>query len=116
MHENVIYLNTMMDQEEVARQFQKYDFTAMPVVDNEERLVGIITVDDVVDIMQEEATEDMEKMAAILPSDKPYLRTSAFETWKQRMPWLLLLMVSATFTGSIISSRCYVTDRYGRYG
>ena len=104
MHENVIYLNTMMDQEEVARQFQKYDFTAMPVVDNEERLVGIITVDDVVDIMQEEATEDMEKMAAILPSDKPYLRTSAFETWKQRMPWLLLLMVSATFTGSIITS------------
>ncbi len=104
MHENVIYLNTMMDQEEVARQFQKYDFTAMPVVDNEERLVGIITVDDVVDIMQEEATEDMEKMAAILPSDKPYLRTSVFETWKQRMPWLLLLMVSATFTGSIITS------------
>ena len=104
MHENVIYLNTLMDQEEVARQFQKYDFTAVPVVDNEERLVGIITVDDVVDIMQEEATEDMEKMAAILPSDKPYLRTSAFETWKQRMPWLLLLMVSATFTGSIITS------------
>ncbi len=102
MHENVIYLNTLMDQEEVARQFQKYDFTAMPVVDNEERLVGIITVDDVVDIMQEEATEDMEKMAAILPSDKPYLKTSVFETWKQRMPWLLLLMVSATFTGSIL--------------
>ncbi|MCR4990256.1 MAG: magnesium transporter [Lachnospiraceae bacterium] len=104
MHENVIYLNTLMDQEEVARQFQKYDFTAMPVVDNEERLVGIITVDDVVDILQEEATEDMEKMAAILPSDKPYLKTSVFETWKQRMPWLLLLMVSATFTGSIITS------------
>ncbi|MCR4788171.1 MAG: magnesium transporter [Lachnospiraceae bacterium] len=104
MHENVIYLNTMMDQEEVARQFQKYDFTAMPVVDNEERLVGIITVDDVVDILQEEATEDMEKMAAILPSDKPYLKTSIFDTWKQRMPWLLLLMVSATFTGSIITS------------
>ena len=103
MHENVIYLNTLMDQEEVARQFQKYDFTAMPVVDNEERLVGIITVDDVVDIMEEEATEDMEKMAAIIPSDKPYLKTSVFETWKQRMPWLLLLMVSATFTGSIIT-------------
>lgn len=103
MHENVIYINTLMDQEEVARQFQKYDFTAMPVVDNEERLVGIITVDDVVDIMEEEATEDMEKMAAIIPSDKPYLRTSIFETWKQRMPWLLLLMVSATFTGSIIT-------------
>ena len=104
MHENVIYINTLMDQEEVARQFQKYDFTAMPVVDNEERLVGIITVDDVVDILQEEATEDMEKMAAILPSDKPYLKTSVFETWRQRMPWLLLLMISATFTGSIITS------------
>ena len=103
MHENVIYLNTMMDQEEVARQFKKYDFTAMPVVDNEERLVGIITVDDVVDIMEEEATEDMEKMAAIIPSDKPYLKTSVFETWKKRMPWLLLLMVSATFTGSILT-------------
>ena len=103
MHENVIYLNTMMDQEEVARQFKKYDFTAMPVVDNEERLVGIITVDDVVDIMEEEATEDMEKMAALIPSDRPYLKTSVFETWKQRMPWLLLLMVSATFTGSIIT-------------
>ncbi len=104
MHENVIYLHTLMDQEEVARQFQKYDFIAMPVVDNEERLVGIVTVDDVVDIMEEEATEDMEKMAAIIPSDKPYLRTSVWETWKQRMPWLLLLMVSATFTGSIITS------------
>ena len=80
MHENVISLHTLMDQEEVARQFQKYDFTAMPVVDNEDRLVGIITVDDVVDILQEEATEDMEKMAAIVPSDKPYLKTTVFET------------------------------------
>ena len=104
MHENVIFLNTMMDQEEVARQFQKYDFTAMPVVDNENRLVGIITVDDVVDILQEEATEDMEKMAAIVPSDKPYMKTSVFETWKKRMPWLLLLMISATFTGSILTT------------
>lgn len=104
MHENVISVNTLMDQEEVARQFQKYDFTAMPVVDNENRLVGIITVDDIVDIMQEEATEDMEKMAAITPSDKPYLRTGIFETWKNRIPWLLLLMLSATFTGSIINS------------
>lgn len=103
MHENVIYLNTLMDQEEVARQFQKYDFTAMPVVDNEERLVGIITVDDVVDIMEEEATEDMEKMAALIPSDKPYLKTNVLETWRKRMPWLLLLMVSATFTGAIIT-------------
>ena len=104
MHENVIYINTLMDQEEVARQFQKYDFTAMPVVDNENRLVGIITVDDIVDILQEEATEDMEKMAAIVPSDKPYMKTGVFETYKKRMPWLLLLMISATFTGSILTS------------
>ncbi len=103
MHENVIFINTLMDQEEVARQFQKYDFTAMPVVDNEERLVGIITVDDIVDIMEEEATEDMEKMAAIVPSDKPYMRTGVFETWKKRIPWLLLLMISATVTGKIIT-------------
>ena len=103
MHENVVSIHTLMDQEEVARTFQKYDFTSMPVVDNEERLVGIITVDDVVDIMEEEATEDMEKMAAIVPSDKPYMRTSVFEIWGKRMPWLLLLMISATFTGSIIS-------------
>ncbi len=104
MHENVIFINTMMDQEEVARQFQKYDFTAMPVVDNENRLVGIITVDDIVDILQEEATEDMEKMAAIVPSDKPYMKTSVIETWKKRMPWLLLLMISAAFTGSILTT------------
>ncbi|HBA67955.1 MAG TPA: magnesium transporter [Lachnospiraceae bacterium] len=104
MHENVVYLNTLMDQEEVARQFQKYDFTSMPVADNEGRLVGIITVDDVVDILQEEATEDIEKMAAIVPSDKPYMKTGVFETWKKRIPWLLLLMISATFTGSIITS------------
>lgn len=104
MHENVIYINTLMDQEEVARQFQKYDFTAMPVVDNENRLVGIITVDDIVDILQEEATEDMEKMAAIVPSDKPYMKTSVIETWKKRMPWLLLLMISATLTGSVLTT------------
>lgn len=104
MHENVIFINTLMDQEEVARQFQKYDFTAMPVVDNENRLVGIITVDDIVDILQEEATEDMEIMAAIVPTDKPYMKTGVFETWGKRIPWLLLLMISATFTGSIITS------------
>lgn len=104
MHENVISIHTLMDQEEVARQFQKYDFTAMPVVDNEDRLVGIITVDDVVDILQEEATEDIEKMAAIVPSDKPYMKTGVFEIWKKRIPWLLFLMISATFTGKIISS------------
>lgn len=104
MHENVIFINTLMDQEEVARQFQKYDFTAMPVVDNENRLVGIITVDDIVDILQEEATEDMEIMAAIVPTDKPYMKTGVFETFGKRIPWLLLLMISATFTGSIITS------------
>lgn len=104
MHENVISLHTLMDQEEVARQFQKYDFTSMPVVDNENRLVGIVTVDDVVDILQEEATEDIEKMAAIVPSDKPYMRMGVVETWKKRIPWLLLLMISATFTGRIITS------------
>ena len=104
MHEDVIYINTLMDQEEVAGQFQKYDFIAMPVVDNEKRLVGIITVDDIVDILQEEATEDMEKMAAIVPSDKPYMKTSVIETWKKRMPWLLLLMISAAFTGSILTA------------
>ena len=104
MHENVISINTLMDQEEVARQFKKYDFTSMPVVDNENRLVGIITVDDIVDIMEEETTEDMEKMAAIVPSDKPYMKTGVCETFKKRIPWLLLLMISATFTGHIITS------------
>ncbi len=104
MHENVITLHTLMDQEEVARQFKKYDFTTMPVVDNENRLVGIITVDDIVDILEEEATEDMEKMAAIVPSDRPYMKTGVLDTYKKRIPWLLLLMVSATFTGAIIKS------------
>ena len=104
MHENVISLTTLMDQEEVARQFKKYDFTSMPVVDNENRLVGIVTVDDVVDIMEQEAQEDIEKMAAIVPTDKPYMRMGVLETWKVRIPWLMLLMLSATFTGMIISS------------
>lgn len=104
MNENIISLHTMMDQEEVARQFKKYDFTSMPVVDNEDRLVGIITVDDVVDILEEETTEDIEKMAAIVPSDKPYMKTGVIESWKKRIPWLMLLMISAAFTGRIISS------------
>ena len=104
MNENIISLHTMMDQEEVARQFKKYDFTSMPVVDNEDRLVGIITVDDVVDILEEETTEDIEKMAAIVPSDKPYMKTGVIESWKKRIPWLMLLMISATFTGKIISA------------
>ena len=103
MNDNIISVNTMTDQEEVAKMFSKYDFTAMPVVDNEGRLVGIITIDDVVDIMQEETTEDIEKMAAILPTDKPYMKTGIWETWKKRIPWLLLLMISATVTGKIIT-------------
>ena len=103
MNDNVISVGTLTDQEEVARMFQKYDFTTMPVVDNEGRLVGIITIDDVVDILQEEVTEDIEKMAAILPTDKPYMKTGTFETWKKRIPWLLLLMISATVTGKIIT-------------
>ena len=103
MNDNVISINTLTDQEEAANMFKKYDFTAMPVVDNENRLVGIITIDDVVDILEEEATEDIEKMAAIIPTDKPYFRVGIFETYRKRMPWLLLLMISATFTGAIIT-------------
>lgn len=104
MNENVISIRTTTDQEEAAQMFKKYDFTAMPVVDQEDRLVGIITIDDVVDILEEEATEDIEKMAAILPTDKAYLKTGVLETYKSRMPWLLLLMISATFTGMIITN------------
>ena len=103
MDENVIAANTLDDKEDVALMFDKYDILALPVVDKENRLVGIITVDDVIDVIQEEATEDIEKMAAILPSDHSYFKTNVFETFKARIPWLLLLMISATFTGSIIS-------------
>ena len=103
MNTNVISINTMTDQEEAARMFQTYGFTAMPVVDNENRMVGIITIDDVVDILEEEATEDIEKMAAIVPSDKPYPKVGILETYKNRIPWLLFLMISATFTGAIIT-------------
>ncbi len=104
MNDNYIAVNTLEDQEEVAQKFQKYDLDAMPVVDSENRLVGIITVDDVVDIMQQEATEDIEMMAAIIPGEKPYLKTSVWETWKSRIPWLLILMFSSAFTGKIITS------------
>ncbi len=100
---NVISVNTHDDQEEVARMFSKYNFLALPVVDTENRLVGIVTFDDAMDVMEEEATEDIEKMAAIIPSEKPYMSMTPFEIWKKRIPWLMLLMVSATFTGSIIS-------------
>ncbi len=104
MGTDTISVTTTDDQEEVAGAFSKYDLSALPVVDKESRLVGIVTVDDAIDVMEEEATEDIEKMAAIMPTDKPYLKLSPFEIWKSRIPWLLLLMVSATFTGLIISS------------
>ncbi len=99
----LISVQTLDDQEEVAKIVKHYDLLSVPVVDKENRLVGIVTVDDVIDILQEEATEDIEKMAAITPTDKPYLKTGIFETYKARMPWLLLLMISATFTGAIIT-------------
>jgi len=104
METNIIFANTMDDKEDVASDLSKYDFLAMPVVDKESRLVGIVTIDDAIDVMEEEATEDIELMAAITPTDKPYLRTGVFETVKSRIPWLLLLMLSATFTGIVISS------------
>lgn len=104
MDTNVIYVNTLEDKEVVAQDFSRYDFLAIPVVDTEERLVGIVTFDDAIDVMEDEATEDIEKMAAITPSEKPYLRTSVVSTYKARIPWLLLLMISATFTGIIITT------------
>ncbi len=104
MDTNIIYVHTHEDKEVVAKEMSKYDLLALPVVDNENRLVGIVTVDDAIDVIEEEATEDIEKMAAMLPSDKPYLLTSVFEIWKQRMPWLLLLMITATFTSQIITT------------
>lgn len=103
METNVISVSTREDKEIVADLFQKYDFLALPVVDGEERLVGIVTVDDAIDVLQEEMTEDIEKMAAITPTDKPYLKMSVFENYKKRIPWLMLLMVSATFTEKIIN-------------
>ena len=103
MERNVISVRTLDDQEEVANALSRYDFLALPVTDQEDRLVGIVTVDDAIDVLQEEVTEDIEKMAAILPSDKPYLKTGVMETFRSRIPWLLLLMVSATFTGQIIA-------------
>ncbi len=101
---NLIYVTTQTDQEEVAMMFSKYNFLALPVVDGEHRMVGIVTFDDAMDVMEEEATEDMEIMAAMTPSEKSYLKSSPVELYKHRIPWLLLLMVSATFTGMIITS------------
>ena len=104
METNVISVNTLDDQEVVAQMFNKYNFLALPVVDKENRLVGIVTVDDAIDVMEEEATEDIQKMAAITPTtDKPYDRIGVFETYLARIPWLLILMISATFTGMIIT-------------
>ncbi len=102
MQTHVIAASTLDDKEQVANQLQKYDFLALPVVDQENRLVGIVTFDDAMDVLQQENTEDIEKMAAITPTKKPYLKTTVMEIWKKRVPWLLLLMVSATFTGKII--------------
>ena len=102
METNIKFVSTHTDQEEAARELSRYDFLALPVVDAEERLVGIVTVDDAIDVIEEEATEDIEKMAAMAPSDRPYMRTGIWETWRKRVPWLLFLMISATFTSGII--------------
>ena len=104
MHKVHAKVKTNTDQEEVAHKFKKYDINIIPVVDSENKLVGIITIDDIVDIIDEETTEDIEKMAAITPNDKPYNKTGVFHTYLKRIPWLLLLMISATFTGKIIQS------------
>ena len=101
---NIIYVSTETDQEEVTRMFSKYHFLAIPVVDRENRMVGIVTFDDAMDVMEEEATEDMELMSGITPSEKTYLRSSSVELFKNRIPWLMLMMVSATFTGLIITA------------
>ncbi len=103
MDKSPISVNTVDDKEDVVLALSKYDLLAMPVVDNEQRLVGIVTVDDAIDVLQEEATEDIEKMAAITPSEKPYLKTGIFDTFRQRIPWLVFLMLTSTFTTKIIS-------------
>lgn len=104
MLKNLIFVTTRTDQEEVARMFSKYNFLALPVVDGEHRMVGIVTFDDAMDVMEDEATEDMEIMAAMTPSEKSYLKSTPIDLFKHRIPWLMLLMVSATFTGMIITS------------
>ena len=104
METKVVSVSALEDKETAAGLMSRYDIIAMPVVDSENRLVGIITVDDAIDVLQEEVTEDIEKMAAIVPSERPYLKTGVFSIWAKRIPWLMLLMVSATFTGQIITS------------
>ena len=103
MDTNIIFAETSTDQEEVANLFKQYELLSLPIVDKEKRLVGIVTVDDIVDVIEEETTEDISKMHAVTPNQKSYLKTSPFTLWKNRAPWLLLLMISATFTGLIIS-------------
>ena len=118
MDPNLVWATTLDDKEDVAQALSKYDFLAMPIVDKENRLVGIVTVDDAMDVIEEETTEDFEKMAAMLPSDKPYLRAGVFDTWKARLPWLMILMLSATFTGLILThfesklAACLVLNAY----
>ena len=104
MDRNVIFATTTEDQESVSEKFSDYDLMALPVVDKENRLVGIVTVDDIIDVMEQEATEDIQLMAGMTPSDKPYLRTRITEFWRNRIPWLLFLMLSATFTSMILTS------------
>ena len=104
METNIIFVNTHDDKEIAANFLDKYNFLALPVVDMENRLVGIITVDDAIDVLQEENTEDIQKMHAIMPNEKPYLKTGIFETWKSRITWLLFLMISATFTSMILNA------------
>lgn len=103
MDTNVLFAYTHDDRETVANMISRYDMIALPITDKERRLVGIVTVDDALDVLETEATEDIEKMAAILPTDKPYMKTGIWETWKKRTPWLLLLMLTATFTSIIIT-------------
>lgn len=112
MEPNIIYANTLDDQETVADIIAKYNLLSLPIVDRELRLVGIVTVDDALDVIEEETTEDIEKMAAILPTDKPYMRTSVWENFTKRIPWLLLLMLTATFTGTIITMLEGKIDNY----
>lgn len=118
MDSNVVSVTTLDDKEDAAQALNKYGYLAMPVVDQENRLIGIVTVDDAMDVIEEETTEDFEKMAAMLPSDKPYLKTSIFSTWKARIPWLMVLMLSATFTGMILNhyesklAACLVLNSY----
>lgn len=104
MRTEIVTAATLDDRETAAEKIAKYDLLALPVVDTEGRLVGIVTVDDALDVIEEEATEDIEVMAAITPTDRPYSKTGVFATYRKRIPWLLLLMISATFTGAIISA------------